>query len=77
MLFKLALWFANSVFCKPWVVKLKGKLNWLQHTLPEGLVVDSGWLERHNVSRQLRRKYVMNGWLLHLGAGRLLPTLAV
>jgi len=47
----------------------KGKLNRLQHTLPEGLVVDSGWLERHNVSRQLRRKYVMNGWLLPLARG--------
>jgi hypothetical protein len=47
----------------------QGKLNWLQHTLPEGLVVDSGWLERHNVSRQLRRKYVMNGWLLTLARG--------
>ena len=47
----------------------QGKLNWLQHTLPEGLVVDSGWLERHNVSRQLRRKYVMHGWLLPLARG--------
>jgi hypothetical protein len=42
----------------------EGKLNWLQHTLPEGLLVDAGWLERHGVSRQLRRKYVMHGWLL-------------
>lgn len=47
----------------------QGKLNWLQHNLPEGLVVDSGWLERHNVSRQLRRKYVMSGWLLTLARG--------
>ena len=47
----------------------QGKLNWLQHTLPEGLVVDSGWLERHGVSRQLRRKYVMHGWLLQLARG--------
>ena len=44
--------------------QIQGKLNWLQHNLPEGLVVDAGWLERHGVSRQLRRKYVMNGWLL-------------
>lgn len=43
-----------------------GKLNWLQRNLPEGLVVDASWLERHGVSRQLRRKYVMNGWLLSL-----------
>ena len=47
----------------------QGKLNWLQHNLPEGLVVDSGWLERHNVSRQLRHKYVMNGWLHTLARG--------
>lgn len=33
------------------------------------MVVDSGWLERHNVSRQLRRKYVLNGWLLTLARG--------
>jgi hypothetical protein len=47
----------------------KGKLNWLQHTVPEGLVVDSSWLERHGVSRQLRRKYVQHGWLLSLARG--------
>jgi hypothetical protein len=47
----------------------QGKLNWLQRNLPEGLVVDAGWLERHGVSRQLRRKYVMNGWLLSLARG--------
>lgn len=44
--------------------QIKGKLNWLQHTIPEGLVVDAGWLEQHGVSRQLRCKYVMHGWLL-------------
>jgi hypothetical protein len=47
----------------------QGKLNWLQQALPEGLVVDSGWLERHGVSRQLRRKYVMHGWLQTLARG--------
>jgi hypothetical protein len=47
----------------------KGKLNWLQNTLPEGLVVDAGWLEQHGVSRQLRRKYVMHGWLLSPARG--------
>jgi hypothetical protein len=47
----------------------QGKLNRLQQTLPEGLVVDSGWLERHGVSRQLRRKYAMHGWLLPLARG--------
>jgi hypothetical protein len=47
----------------------QGKLNWLQHNLPEGLVVDAGWLEQHGVSRQLRRKYVLNGWLLSPARG--------
>ena len=47
----------------------QGKLNWLQQALPEGMVVDSGWLERHGVSRQLRRKYVMHGWLHALARG--------
>jgi hypothetical protein len=47
----------------------QGKLNWLQHTLPEGLVVDSGWLERNGVSRQLRYKYATHGWLLPLARG--------
>lgn len=47
----------------------QGKLNWLQRNLPEGLVADAGWFERHGVSRQLRRKYVMNGWLLSLARG--------
>lgn len=44
--------------------QVNGKLNWLLHTLPEGLVVDAGWLEKHGISRQLRRKYVMHSWLL-------------
>lgn len=39
-------------------------LNSLQRDLPEGMVVDAAWLERHGVSRQLRHKYVMNGWLV-------------
>ena len=47
----------------------QGKLNWLQHNLPEGMVVDAAWLERHGVSRQLRRKYVMHRWLLALDRG--------
>lgn len=47
----------------------QGKLNQLQQILPEGLVVDAGWLERHGVSRQLRRKYVMHGWLQTLARG--------
>jgi hypothetical protein len=33
------------------------------------MVVDAPWLEQHGVSRQLRRKYVMHGWLLPLARG--------
>jgi hypothetical protein len=33
------------------------------------MIVDAAWLERHGVSRQLRRKYVMHRWLLALGRG--------
>lgn len=47
----------------------QGKLNWLQRNLPEGMVVDAAWLERHGISRQLRRKYVMHRWLLALDRG--------
>lgn len=46
-----------------------GKLNQLQRNLPEGIVVDAGWLERQGISRQLRRKYVMHSWLLPLARG--------
>lgn len=41
----------------------KEKLNWLQRNLPEGLVVDAGWLEAHGYSRALRSKYAARGWL--------------
>lgn len=39
------------------------KLNRLQHLLPEGMVVDAAWLERHGYSRGLRSQYVSAGWL--------------
>jgi hypothetical protein len=39
------------------------KLNSLQRSLPEGLIVDAAWLERHGYSRALRKKYVTRGWL--------------
>jgi len=39
------------------------KLNWLQHHLPEGLLADAGWLERHGYSSPLRHQYVARGWL--------------
>ena len=40
----------------------EGKLNRLQQ-LPEGLLVDAAWLERHGYSRSLRSQYVSAGWL--------------
>lgn len=44
-------------------VQNQDKLNSLQRSLPEGLVADSAWLERHGYSRSLRQKYVAHGWL--------------
>lgn len=42
---------------------MKGKLNHLQKTLPEGLLIDAAWLEREGYSRALRSQYVSAGWL--------------
>jgi hypothetical protein len=39
------------------------KLNQLQQILPEGLPVDSNWLQKQGYSRQLIAKYVQHGWL--------------
>jgi hypothetical protein len=39
------------------------KLNWLEHHLPEGLLVDARWLTRHGYSTSLRSQYVAAGWL--------------
>lgn len=39
------------------------KLNHLQQVLPEGLPVDSNWLQKQGYSRQLIAKYVQHGWL--------------
>lgn len=39
------------------------KLNWLQRSLPEGLVTDAAWLEKNGYSGALRKKYVAHGWL--------------
>jgi hypothetical protein len=39
------------------------KLNRLQKDLPEGLLVDASWLERHGYSSALRNKYAAHGWL--------------
>ena len=45
------------------------KLHWLQMHLPEGLPVDSAWLERQGYSRSLRSKYVAHGWLVQVARG--------
>jgi hypothetical protein len=45
------------------------KLNSLQRTLPDGLVVDAAWLEKHGYSRALRNKYVAHGWLDQVARG--------
>lgn len=39
------------------------KLNQLEKALPEGLLVDASWLERHGYYGSLRSKYVALGWL--------------
>src|SRR5579872_7167289 len=44
-------------------VQVRGKLNQLQHSLPEGLVADAGWLEERGYSGSLRKKYADHGWL--------------
>ncbi|HYL78315.1 MAG TPA: type IV toxin-antitoxin system AbiEi family antitoxin domain-containing protein [Bryobacteraceae bacterium] len=44
-------------------VQNSGKLNRLQHHLPEGLLVDARWLQRRQYSSALRSKYVAHGWL--------------
>lgn len=42
---------------------MRQKLNHLEHVLPEGLVVDSTWMNEHGYSRSLRNHYVHAGWL--------------
>ena len=39
------------------------KLNQLDKQLPEGLLVDAAWLEKHGYYGSLRKKYVDMGWL--------------
>ena len=48
------------------------KLNWLEHELPEGLLVDAAWLEANGYSRSLRSQYVAAGWLEQPTLSRLL-----
>jgi len=49
--------------------RIQYKLNWLQRSLPEGLVADAAWLEKHGYSRSLRNKYVAHGWLDQVARG--------
>lgn len=44
-------------------IQKQRKLNQLQHLLPEGLPVDSNWLQKQGYSRPLLVKYVRHGWL--------------
>jgi len=39
------------------------KLNWIERELPEGLLVDAAWLEKHGYYGSLRKKYIDQGWL--------------
>lgn len=43
--------------------RTQGKLNRLEHLLPEGLLVDAAWLSARDYSTSLRTKYVASGWL--------------
>src|SRR5579859_1524303 len=43
----------------------RGKLNQLQQ-LPEQILVDAAWLERHGYSSSLRSQYVKSGWLTQI-----------
>lgn len=45
------------------------KLNKLQQKVPEGLLVDAAWLEKHGYAIGLRNKYVQSGWLQALARG--------
>lgn len=44
-------------------VRIGNKLNRLERELPEGVLVDAGWLEERGYSRSLRSQYVGSGWL--------------
>lgn len=67
------MWYINYIFYEPLYLKFcylctvgiqtREKLNRLQRSLPEGLVVDAAWLEKNGYSGALRQKYVARGWL--------------
>ncbi|MCP5178995.1 MAG: type IV toxin-antitoxin system AbiEi family antitoxin [Pseudomonadales bacterium] len=44
-------------------IHMESKLNWLLRNVPEGLLVDSAWMESHGYSRALRKQYVQAAWL--------------
>ncbi|MBF7054133.1 type IV toxin-antitoxin system AbiEi family antitoxin [Halomonas sp. KAO] len=46
-----------------------GKLKSTLEAVPPGFMIDSRWLERHEVSRFLARKYVDRGWLERVTRG--------
>jgi Transcriptional regulator, AbiEi antitoxin, Type IV TA system/Transcriptional regulator, AbiEi antitoxin N-terminal domain len=41
----------------------QSSINWLEHHLPEGLMVDAAWLASKGYSTSLRTQYVAAGWL--------------
>lgn len=47
----------------------KDKLKKTLNAIPPGFIVDSAWLERHQISRFLARKYVDSGWLERIARG--------
>jgi hypothetical protein len=49
--------------------QFSGKLNQLANLVPEGLIVDSGWLSSNGYYNSLRSRYVNSGWLAHLAHG--------
>ncbi len=50
-------------------IQKQEKLNWMQRSLPEGLVADAAWLERMGYSGALRKKYVAHGRLDRVARG--------
>ena len=50
-------------------IQKQEKLNWLQRSLPEGLVAHAAWLEKNGYSGALRKKYVAQGWLDRVARG--------
>jgi Transcriptional regulator, AbiEi antitoxin N-terminal domain len=41
----------------------EAKFNYLEHQLPQGLLVDAAWLTKKGYSTSLRSQYVTAGWL--------------